>query len=477
LKSLVDKWLATVAKSDNTKRNYSHAIKAFCEFVDKDPDQLIIEAEKEIKEGLLMRERSVSDYVPDFIEHLENKNLAPNTIRGYIMPIQSFYNYYDIQFPKQRNLESIVLESNIEIPSKSDIQTILKVCDPLEKAIILVGVSSGLSSNEIINLKVGTFKNGYDSTTGITTLKIRRGKTRTDFITFLTSEASQAVNDYLEFRDRKSDSTDIRKQRQLQKQHVYSDIDYLFIGRTIPNEWLEKRDERLRKLERNSFLKLYRMLNEKARKSTPKGTWNVIRSHNLRKYFNSTLLNAGCDSFFVEYTMGHKIDRTKASYFRSDPNSLAKIYEKFVPFITIQKELDISESEDFKRMKAEHATLLAEAEKHRIERKELQELRAELEAEKEANEAWKSEMHQELLSAVKINEQKKAAYSSEPFTDEQLSVLEKIEQENPQTIVQLSKGENLLKGLDKKSLDELPEEVSDIIERILKPDNKAKKLP
>jgi IS30 family transposase len=41
--------------------------------------------------------------------------------------------------------------------------------------------------------------------------------------------------------------------------------------------------------------------------------------------------------------------------------------------------LDISESEDFKRIKAEHETLLAEAEKHRVERTELQELRAEIE--------------------------------------------------------------------------------------------------
>lgn len=75
LKSLFDKWLGVVAKSDNTKRNYSQSIKAFCEFTDKDPDQLIIEAEKEIKEGLLMRERSVSDYVPDFIEFLRAKTL------------------------------------------------------------------------------------------------------------------------------------------------------------------------------------------------------------------------------------------------------------------------------------------------------------------------------------------------------------------------------------------------------------------
>ena len=383
--------------SDNTKRNYVHAINAYCAFLSKSSDQLITEAEDEIKAGLLMRRRSVSTSIPNFKQQLKNKNLAPNTIRGYVMAIKSFYSYYDIQFPKQRKLESTVLESNIEIPSKSGIQKILNGRDHLEKAIVLVGFSSGLSSNEILNLKVDNFKAGYDSTTGITTLKIRRGKTKVDFITFLTPEASQAVINYLEFRERTSDSTDIRKQNQLKKQHVYKDTDYLFVGRKIPKEWLESRDEKLRKLERNSFLKLYRMLNEKAQKSTPKGTWNIIRSHNLRKYFNSALINAGCDSFHVEYFMGHKIPSTKGSYFRPDPNSLTKIYEKFIPFLTIQKELDISESEDYKRIKADYETLIVEAEKHRVERIEFQELRTELEAEKAAQ----AEREAELIKKVK----------------------------------------------------------------------------
>lgn len=50
-------------QSQITQRNYSHAIKAFCEFAGKDPDQLIIEAEKEIKQGFLMRQRYVKDLV------------------------------------------------------------------------------------------------------------------------------------------------------------------------------------------------------------------------------------------------------------------------------------------------------------------------------------------------------------------------------------------------------------------------------
>jgi integrase len=90
----------------------------------------------------------------------------------------------------------------LKIPSKEDIQDILKVCEPIETALVLAGVSSGLSAIELCNLKVADFKNGYDPDTGITTLHIRRVKTRVDFITFFTPEASKAIIEYLEYRNR-----------------------------------------------------------------------------------------------------------------------------------------------------------------------------------------------------------------------------------------------------------------------------------
>ena len=88
------------------------------------------------------------------------------------------------------------LEKNKEIPTKEDLQTVLKVCDPLEKAVLLGGASSGLSSNEIRNLKIREFKKGYDPETEITTLDLRRGKVGFDFVTFFSPEASRAIWDY-----------------------------------------------------------------------------------------------------------------------------------------------------------------------------------------------------------------------------------------------------------------------------------------
>jgi len=167
---------------------------------------------------------------------------------------------------------------------------------------------------------------------------------------------------------------------------VHTDNDYLFIRRQIPDKYLETHEENLRKLDTKAITKVYRRLAEKARKSTPCNDWGFIRSHNIRKYFNRTLLNAGADSFFTEFLMGHTLDDTRSAYFRASPVKLKEIYRKFVPYLIIQKELDISESPEYQKIKYENSVLQAETTRHVVERSELQELRAEIERMKKINE-------------------------------------------------------------------------------------------
>ncbi|AKB22777.1 MULTISPECIES: hypothetical protein [unclassified Methanosarcina] len=59
-----------------------------------------------------------------------------------------------------------------------------------------------MAANEIGNLKVSDFFNGYDPETGVKYLDLRRQKMKIDFFTFLSPEASKAVKKYLDFRAR-----------------------------------------------------------------------------------------------------------------------------------------------------------------------------------------------------------------------------------------------------------------------------------
>lgn len=142
----------------------------------------------------------------------------------------------------------------------------------------------------------------------------------------------------------------------------------MFICRQIPTEYTTTHDDNLRKLDTEALAKVYRRLAEKARKNTPLNEWGFIRAHNLRKYFDSVLRNSGADDFFIQFCEGHTLDETRAAYFRASPEKLREIYLKFVPYLTIQKELDVSVSPDYLRVKQENQILQAETERHIVER-------------------------------------------------------------------------------------------------------------
>lgn len=199
-------WLTIINARPNTERNYLLGFQWFTEWTGKVPEALLLEAEQEIKDGLLMRQRSIKKYLIGFRKYLQDKGNAPQTIKGYITGVKSFYTAFDIEIPKSHTAgnKAQTLKKHKDIPTKEDLQEVLKVCDPMEKAVLLIGISSGLGAHEIINLRVKDFKKGHDPETGITTLDLRRGKVDFDIITFLSSEASKAVLDYLAYRARTS---------------------------------------------------------------------------------------------------------------------------------------------------------------------------------------------------------------------------------------------------------------------------------
>lgn len=368
---VVNEWLMTLNAKKHTERNYLLALQIFTDWAGKTPNELLVEAESE--STLLMRQRHIKSYLIGFRQHLQETRAA-TTVKGYMTGVKSFYQLYDIELPTmpRPKYKTLTLEKNNRIPTKDELQEVLKICDPLERAILLVGASSGLSAQELINLKVEDVK--YDSDF-VTTLELRRTKTGNSFCTFLSPEATIAVLDYLEFRNREGKT---RRCIQHVKQNILSEKDHLFIKRHVAKTFSDTQDDKERALDLEALVKIYRNISTKAKKNTPVGTWNFIRSHNIRKFYNSALYNAGADSFFIEYTMGHALDETRAAYFRAAPEKLKEIYKKYIPYLSIQKELDISTSPEFKAIVKENEILKAEAIKNMVEKNEYIEMQNEL---------------------------------------------------------------------------------------------------
>lgn len=382
----IKNWLSGIGAKKTTREGYVDSLRAYTEFLRKTPEQIILESEEDIKNGRLMRERRISSELREFREHLEDSGIAPMSVKSKLTGVRSFYKFYDIVLPSlpRSTVNARPLMENRPIPEKEDIREVLSVADPIEKALVLTGVSSGLAVAEISNLRLETFFDGYDPETQITTLHLIREKVNYEFYTFLSPEATKAVLEYIEYRNRPSDSGDRVRQNQLEKQRVRRDrkgnpVGYLFVRRAIVPEYLETGNEELRKLSTKSIQKVYRELNEKARKTSPYGKRNLVRSHNIRKYFNSTMLANGASIFFTDFLMGHQIDSTRDAYYRADRKKLREEYKKYILFLNIQKDLDISESPEYQQIKKENAILQAETARHVVERSELQELRAEIE--------------------------------------------------------------------------------------------------
>lgn len=193
-----------------------------------------------------------------------------------------------------------------------------------------------------------------------------------------TPEASRAIIEYLKFRNNRiSKRKNAYRDSQLEKQKVFSDDDYLFINSRIQKEYVESGNDEDRKLKDNTFLELYRSISEKCNMSSEKGKYNVIRSHNLRRYFYTTLTNNGCNYIVAELLMGHKLPKTQGGYYRTNPEKLRLEYEKYIPYLMIQKQLDVSVNPEYLKMKEQKNKLEKEVVRVSVEREEIQRMKTE----------------------------------------------------------------------------------------------------
>ncbi|AFV22530.1 hypothetical protein Mpsy_0319 [Methanolobus psychrophilus R15] len=402
----VKKLFALISPADRTRDNYLSSLMHYTDFTGLTPTQLIDEANADIRAGKLMIERGVFTRIPNFRMHLESTSLtgrprAPATVHKYVNCISSFYQAFYVDIPKMprgRN-RTKPLKENLKRADKEDIQALQDVTSLRDNAIMLCGVSSGMGAAEIASLTLQAFKEGYDPATGITTFDMRRRKVGVDFITFISPEASQAVLKYIEWRDRPATTGRQGDILEYEKRRT-TPGSYLFVSAKVGKDYLLTRNEEKRQCTAHSIVRIYQRIRANAGFERTPGHFHPVRSHNMRKFFNSNLKNAGCDGDLVEYFMGHTLDGSKGTYYEGDPVKLREIYKKFIPYITIRKDLDVSESPEYQSIKKENVILQAETARHVVERSELSEIRKENEDMKNKLDDMKNMINEAIAAKV-----------------------------------------------------------------------------
>ncbi|MCZ3366659.1 MULTISPECIES: tyrosine-type recombinase/integrase [Methanobacterium] len=313
---------------------YKYGLQKYSDFTGKTLKELIDEAEDEEDSINRYRKRKIYSYLNNFKLYLDELDIAQYSKNHTMILVRAFYNEFDIQLPrpkKKKSKKARMPETVVVLPTMEEIKRFLEYCNNEYKAIVLMGISSGMGRAEISSL---TFRNFYDSIplekypsnipeliekvkpkvkqeeTFVPLWKIKRIKTDNLYYTFSSPESVERIITYLE------------------------DLNHNF-----PSYEPNPDDKLFRSLISNNPTKptdISSMFNHIGRKKGFRkvGEHYVVRSHGFRKFFATTLQKNRVPHLTTRWLMGHTIDSTTSAYFKVDPESLREEYIEVVDKLT-----------------------------------------------------------------------------------------------------------------------------------------------
>jgi Site-specific recombinase XerD len=140
--------------SKSTKTVYMGRIRSYCDFLGKNPSELIQDAQK--RKGM-----KVDELVNSYIEELKQTGKSPTTIVNNLDTVKAFYNEFQIDTNPIKNISipEINKWGNNKIISRDQIKEVLELSSLRDKAIILLHLSSGMEARELRCLTYGDFIN------------------------------------------------------------------------------------------------------------------------------------------------------------------------------------------------------------------------------------------------------------------------------------------------------------------------------
>lgn len=393
-------WFSIRDSGKGTQRTYLTYMNKFCECVGKSPTEIIKEAEEETRKGLLLSEMNTMVYISKYKQCL--KDLAPKSQSLGMAVVKSFYDNFDIPLSSsiKRQKKTVPKRENQNFLKKEDIEKMITYAkNSRDKAIFFCMATSGMALQEITNLKMSDITFGED---GISTISIRRKKATRDLVTFISPEATQAVNAYIDERNRD-------KKLAVKDKNDYVFVTYIQAGR-FPRE-------KGGKISGRAFTKIFKDLGDELGYSNG-DDFVKTRSHALRKFFTSTLESAGFSKPKVDFMVGHAVNGVDLAYLNRDPTELKELYVKYLQHLTFFKKivevrsLDTKDAQKLDNLETENLNLKAKiAEIEKEKGKEIAELKSDMESIKKAIEFMnklppetKSQMNILKIGSIKPNE-------------------------------------------------------------------------
>jgi integrase len=309
MEEILEDYMYTV-RSKNTQEIYLKYFEYFYQFSKKSPSELLSMDVKDIQ-SLLIK----------YIIHMRDRKLANSSIKSRISPIVTFLELNDIMVNK-RKIARYYGEEKKTIKdlayTNEDIQKMLTKSKLRTKVMILIYASTGIRKSAILDLKLKHLKRIPEFNLYKFTIY---ENSKEEYSTFCSSECKNMIDQYIEHR--KQSGEDITPESYL----VRNDFD-----------WVKSTARTPKPLDQVSITTLFRKMlivagmrkdNQPLHKRHTKALFQAYR-----KFFNSTLANAGVNPLVKELLMGHSIGLDD-SYFRPSEQTMLVEYSKAINDLTI----------------------------------------------------------------------------------------------------------------------------------------------
>jgi integrase len=350
-------------RSEVTRKNYTFAIKKYMQYqkFNKLEDLLTYSSSSSLPTDTKLIESRIISY----IVHLKNvEKIGHGTINGYIAAIMLFYAVNDINLNRKKIALYLPEQQKISDDrgySTEEIAKMLEASDNRVRALILLLASTGVRIGSVADLKLKHLH--MIPKYGIYKIIVYAGY-KEEYFCFTTTEAANAIQTYLQFRERYGEKVTpesylFREQFNLvdhfdcknPKKVQFGGLSKLIADTAIRSGIVEK----------GSLLE-----DQKAGKKRNK----IFRTHGFRKTVTTKMIEAGLSDFAIEKLLGHKSKGgiTSKHYYRPQEEDLLTEYLKAVDFLTIDDSQHLRhENEILKVKKSEYEYLKEQIEETKRE--------------------------------------------------------------------------------------------------------------
>ncbi|CAD6368609.1 putative Integrase family protein [metagenome] len=350
-KSFLDS-MYVISHSKNTVKSYKTRIHIFREFL---KNHYNID-EYGLLDCLKDKKLDIIKIFKDFVIYLDKTGRSPRTIRFAISVSKGYLRQMEIKIDSEDLKQLVKLPKVVkirEIPlDKEIIARLLRNAKPKLHLTILVAASTGMRIGEIAQLKISDID--FNQNPVKVYLRANTTKTRQSRETFLTSETTNALKDYLKRYHKWFEGI---KDPQILERYVFTTV-YRHRGPFIADSIIKTLQTELREIVRS--IPDLNVKDENGRQS--------IHLHSFRKFFRTIVGNAvGRD--FAEAIIGHGFYMD--TYYQLSDEKKKEMFLQVEPYLTMSDfqavETNLKQmNEKYNKLEAKFENLMKYLEKNNV---------------------------------------------------------------------------------------------------------------